>query len=100
MSTFTYYVLMTLVLTIGGIIMFSYTVGFNTVLDGIDELIKRKDWWKMLRLSLYFIIPAFLFSACVNSCLGGPSMSSTSNENPYQGSLEQATDLGIIDNYQ
>lgn len=93
MSTFTYYLLMTLVLSFGGGIMVAKVVGFNTVLDGIEGLIRRKNWWKIIRLTLYFLIPAFLFTACVNSCLGGPSMSSSSNDNTYQGSIEQATDL-------
>lgn len=100
MSTFTFYTLMTLVIAIGSGIVIAIPMGFNTVLDGIEGLIKRKDWAKIIRLTLYFLIPAFLFTACVNSCLGGPSMSSTSTDNPYQGSLEQATDLGTIDNHR
>lgn len=100
MSTFTYYSLMTLLVAFLWGLLIAKFVGFDTVLDGIEGLIKRKDWWKIIKLSLYFLIPAFLFTACMNSCLGGPSMSSISSDNPYQGSIEQATDLGIIDNHR
>lgn len=100
MSTFAFYTLMTLIIAIGFGLVIAIQVGFNTVMDGIEGLIRRKDWGKILRLTLYFLIPAFLFTACVNSCLGGPSISSSSNENTYQGSLEQATDLGTIDNHR
>ena len=87
---------MVLVLSVGGFLIFSMSVGFNEILVDVGDLIKRKDWWKILRLSLFFIIPSLLLTTCIHSCVDSPSIINEIEDNPYQGSLEQATDLGII----